>query len=72
MYRGTTPTLTFTLPFPSSKLTLCNVAFAQEGNVVLEKDLSDCQIGENTLTVQLSEEETLQLESEKPRRRNTA
>ena len=59
MYRGTTPTVTFTLPFDSSCITALNLCFAQLGKVVLEKDLTDC-VGEgNTLRVVLAETETL-------------
>ena len=63
MIRGTTPTLTFTLPFDCSTLTKANIAFAQNGHVVLEKDLTECTVDGNTLTLTLSENDTLQLNS---------
>lgn len=62
MYRGTTPTLTFTLPFECSTITLLNIAFSQQGKLVLEKELSDCAVEGNKLTVTLSEEDTLKFE----------
>ena len=47
MYRGTTPTLTFTLPFPCDQLSIVSIAFAQkkpsyakDAEIVLEKALS--------------------------------
>lgn len=65
MIRGTTPTLNFTLPFDCSTITACSIAFAQDNRVVLEKTLSHCQINECVLSVVLTEEETLLLDSRK-------
>ena len=69
MYRGTTPTLTFTLPFSCDQLSVVSIAFAQkkmpyakEAEVVLEKALCDCQVSGNTLTLTLTEEDTLALD----------
>lgn len=62
MYRGTTPTLKFTLPFSCDDITLCSVAFAQGGNVVLEKRLDDCSLEGNVISVTLTEEDTLLLD----------
>ena len=59
MIRGTTPTFIFELPFDCSELTACSVAFAQDGKVLVEKVLTECEKSGNTLTVTLSEEETL-------------
>ena len=60
MRKGTTPTLTFELPpdvpvaeIANAKVTLC------QGDVRLEKKLCDCQTSENTLSVKLTQEETL-------------
>lgn len=65
MRRGTTPTLVFTLPFDSGMITSLNIAFAQQGTVVLEKTLSDCAADGDCVTVQLSEEDTLLFDSVK-------
>lgn len=65
MIRGTTPTLNFTLPFACSTITACSIAFAQDEDIVLEKTLGDCQTNGNTLSVELTEEETLLLDSRK-------
>lgn len=68
MYRGTTPTLTFTLPFEGDRLDLLSIAFAQvkpleglEPKVILEKTLADCTVSGNCVAVTLTEEETLRL-----------
>lgn len=65
MYRGTTPTFTFTLPFSCKQITALSVCFAQQKQIVLEKALCDCAIKENTLTVNLTEEETLLFDQDK-------
>lgn len=65
MYRGTTPTITFTLPFDSNRITALNLCFAQQGVVVLEKDLGDCLLAENTVQAVLTEAETLLFDANK-------
>lgn len=65
MYRGTTPTLTFTLPFAGNQITALNLCFDQQGEIVLEKSLEDCKVDGNTLQVKLTEEETLLFDSQK-------
>ncbi|MBP3647191.1 MAG: hypothetical protein J6K55_12300 [Clostridia bacterium] len=64
MIRGTTPTLVFTLPFEAQQLEEAYISFAQNGKVVLEKTLSDCTSHQNTLTVRLTQEETLKLKTD--------
>lgn len=61
MRRGTTPTFTFTLEFDASLLTKATVSFRQAGGVIIDKDLADCVVESNTLTVSLTEAETLSL-----------
>jgi len=63
MKRGTTPTLTFGLPFSSDLLTAAYITFSQNGSIILEKELSDCTPGENSLELSLSQEDTLLLDS---------
>ena len=65
MYRGTTPVFTFTLPFDCERITVLNLCFAQQGEVVLEKDLAACMVESNTLQVGLTEEETLLFDDKK-------
>ena len=59
MYRGTTPTITFTLPIDGKTLTALNLCFAQKGDILLEKGLTDCSLEGNTLRVTPTEQETL-------------
>lgn len=61
MIRGTTPKLEFTLPFDTEQLQEAFVTFAQNGSVVLDKPLSECILDQNTLTVRLTQEDTLKL-----------
>ncbi len=65
MYRGTTPTFTFTLPFDCTEISALNLCFAQQGQIVLEKALSDCTVAGNTLRVTLKEAETLLFQAQK-------
>lgn len=59
MIRGTTPTLVFRLSIDCSALTILNIAFAQGGRIVLEKNLEQCSLDGNTASVTLTEEDTL-------------
>lgn len=59
MKRGTTPTHIFTVEFDTSTITLLNVAYSQDGEVVIEKSLEDCTIEPNKIIVNLTEEDTL-------------
>lgn len=63
MIRGTTPTLTFKLPFDCSTIDLINISFAQHSKVLLEKDYYDCVINGNEISVTLSEDDTLKFVS---------
>lgn len=58
--RGTTPTITFKLPFQTDQISDCEIYFAQE-KLLFQKDYEDCSFDENKLMVTLSQEETLQL-----------
>lgn len=59
MTRGTTPKLTFSLPFDASQLSRLSIAFAQRDTVVLQKDLEDCQVEGREVSVQMTEDDTL-------------
>lgn len=61
MYRGTTPTLTFTLPIEADTVTLMNLALSQFGRVLISKGLEDAEIDGKTVSFTLTEEETLKL-----------
>lgn len=65
MIRGTTPTLIFTLPFAVSDLDAYYITFGQQFGksvkLVFEKSSDDCQEDGDTITVVLTQEDTLQL-----------
>lgn len=61
MKRGTTPTLTFGVDIPTANISVLNVALSQNGNVVIEKVLGDCDVTDNEIAVTLTEDETLKL-----------
>lgn len=62
MTRGTTPKLTFTLPFSTEDINLLYVTFSQEdGQVTLEKSTQDCELEDNKIVLHLSQEDTLSL-----------
>ena len=65
MYRGTTPTIGFQLPFECSYISKLNIAFAQGNKIVFEKTLNDCELDGRIITVQLTENDTLLLNSNK-------
>lgn len=57
MRKGTTPSLTFKLPFEVAMLANAKITLCQE-DVQLEKKLCDCETTEDSLTVKLTQEET--------------
>lgn len=64
MYRYTTPTLQFKLPFDASELTEAYITLIQK-NITIEKSLSDCTKDEQTLSLVLTQEETGRLEAQR-------
>ena len=62
MIRGTTPTLEFSIPFETAQLAEAYVTLSQNGAVVIDKPLSQCDCNGNKLTVKLTQEETLKLQ----------
>ena len=65
MYRGTTPTHNFKVPFDTTNITRLSISYAQDDVVVLEKELRDCEITEGNISVRLTEEDTLTFDSDK-------
>ena len=63
MTRGTTPLLRFVLPFNADLLDTTYITMIQDGETLIEKTLEDCEKTENVLSVRLTQEETLKLES---------
>lgn len=63
MTRGTTPIHRFQLPFDTGRVTRAKVIYAQNGQVVLEKDMEQLQLQDRELLVRLSQEDTLAFDS---------
>lgn len=57
--RGTTPTHIFTLPFDTQAVKTVKVTYAHNGEIMLEKQTEDCTMQGNTVSVKLTQEETL-------------
>lgn len=61
MIRGTTPTLTFELPFAADEIDEGYITIAQRGRPNMDIPISRCTADGNVLTLTLMQEETLQL-----------
>ena len=62
MIRGTTPTLEFKLPFLASSIKSAQILISYVDNykeVVIEKTLDECALGEMSISTELTQEETL-------------
>ena len=64
MRRGTTPTLTFNLPFNVEDIHNCEVYFSQNDELVFEKTMDDCVLEDDKLSVTLTQSDTLALDEE--------
>lgn len=62
--RGTTPTITFNLPFDTSIIHNCEVYFAQNDELLVTKGIEDCTLSGNTLVVPLTQSDTLAFDDE--------
>lgn len=63
IYRGSTPTLIFTIPEIEDNLENIIITFSQLCKVCLSKDINDIQVVENTASVTLTQEDTLKFSS---------
>lgn len=63
MIRGTTPELSFTLPFSASSATRIWITFSQNNQEVFTVEKPDCTIEENVIKFTLSQKQTLSLNS---------
>lgn len=64
MIKGTTPSLVFNLPFMASLIKSAEIIVRYVDGVkevLIEKTLKDCELGEKSIETVLSQEETLQL-----------
>lgn len=66
MYRGTTPTFIFNLPIKADSITELMVTFRQPGAKCIEKTLNDTTRFDQTVSVTLTETETLELKANRP------
>ena len=66
MYKGTTPIHIFVLPFDANTIENAVVTYYQKGKIIFEKWKDDCIFEDNTITVNLSQEETLKFEHSYP------
>ena len=66
IYGGTTPTHKFTLPIDTENVSLARVIYASKsGSPLIVKDTDECKLEGNTISVRLTQEDTLALDNEK-------
>lgn len=64
MIRGTTPTLLFNLPFSATVIKSAEITIEYVDDlkqILIKKQLTDCECGGTTISTRLTQEETLQL-----------
>ena len=66
MIRGTTPTHTFDLPVSPAEFKNIRIVYAQDNVIILKKELKHCNVTDNTITLTLTQEETLKFSHKKP------
>lgn len=66
MYRGTTPTHIFTLPFNVEDLQIVEVTYEQLGQIILQKSKSDCTLEGKIIKLELTQKESLQFQPAQP------
>lgn len=59
MRRGTTPTVTFTLPVDCENLEATDITFSNPGGAFISKSIDDIAKAGNKISVRLTQEETL-------------
>ena len=59
MYRATTPTHIFTLPFEINLLKTIQITYKQFDKIILQKTGEDCTLTNNAIKLELTQEETL-------------
>lgn len=62
MIQGTTPTILYNLPFSASLIKSAEITIKYIDNykkILIKKELSDCELGETTISTMLTQEETL-------------
>lgn len=66
MIRGTTPTLEFELPFEVSSLKSAFVTLSQSGQIIVNRELTECSYDTKILEVKLTQKETLAFTTNDP------
>lgn len=64
MIRGTTPTHIFELPIAASLIKEARITYQQGDEVVFEKTEADCTFADKSISVKLTQEDTLSLKEE--------
>lgn len=59
--KGTTPTHIFNTNVDLTAAVVLYITYKQGGRVVIEKNIDDCEVTTETITVKLTQEETLKL-----------
>lgn len=62
MRLGTTPKHTFTFPFETDLIQELKITYSQNKKIILEKYFSDCEIDKNSVSYNLTQEETFLFE----------
>ena len=62
MYRATTPTHIFKLPFDTGLLKKVQITYQQFGQTILQKTEKDCSLDGAEIKLQLTQEETLRFQ----------
>lgn len=66
IYGGTTPTHKFTLPIDTENVSRVRVLYSPKGgSPIIVKEIDDCKLESNTISVRLTQEDTLTLDNEK-------
>ena len=63
MTPGTTPTHTFNLPISTDDVAALRITYEQSGKIVLQKEKEDCTLRDKQVIVKLSQEDSLQFDS---------
>lgn len=64
--RGTTPVNTFAIPADKMAVADVLITYSQNGSKVIEKEMSDCEVGDYYVSTKLTQEETLMLSAASP------
>lgn len=65
MIKGTTPKHTFTIPLETSELASIRIIYAQDDTQLFVKEMSDCVLEGKTISVTLTQAETLRFDDTK-------